>query len=120
MVVEQILAFASSPNMVTNVKNLSPIFKQIASRCFTSLNIVIWIVRSVLSINSKKFPQNLYIVDIICHFLQINQAIFFRHFWQVIGKIVMMFSNNVSFMVKILTFYLIMIRTFTLSLKKVY
>ena len=50
----QILAFALSPNMVSEVKNLYPNFKQIALLCFT-LNILVWIVRSILSLNSKQF-----------------------------------------------------------------
>ena len=74
-IVEQILAdFDSSPNMVREVKNLSPDFKQIVRRCFTLLNILIWIVTSILSLNSKQFRQKLYsnslhIVDRTCHIL---------------------------------------------------
>ena len=41
LILEQILAFASSPNMVREVKNLSPNFKKIAWRCSTILNILI-------------------------------------------------------------------------------
>ena len=74
LIAEQILAFASSPNMVMEVKNLSPNVKQITWRCFTLLNILIWIVRSILSINSKQFhlksySNSLYIFDTACHFL---------------------------------------------------
>ena len=74
LVVDQIPALASNPNMVREVKNLSPNFKQVAWKCFTLLNILIWIVRCILSIDSKQFPEklysdSLYIVDIICHFL---------------------------------------------------
>ena len=47
LIVQQILTFASSPN------NLSPIFNKIAQRCFILLNILIGIVRSMLSVNSK-------------------------------------------------------------------
>ena len=70
----QILAFASFPNMIRKVKNQYPNFKSITGRCFALLNILIWIVRSILSLNYKKFNQklysnNLYIVDITCHFL---------------------------------------------------
>ena len=60
LIVEQIIAFASSPNMVREVKNLPPNFKQIASQFFTLLNILILIVRSILSLNSKQFHQELY------------------------------------------------------------
>ena len=75
LVEEQILAFAWSTNMVKNVK----ICLQISNKlCDDVLHywiyILIWIVWSILLINSKQFPQNLYsnslyIVDIICHFL---------------------------------------------------
>ena len=41
MILEQILVFASSPNMVREVKNLSPNFKKIVWRCSTILNILI-------------------------------------------------------------------------------
>ena len=51
------LDFTSCPNMVRAVKNLSPNFKQIAQQCFTLLNILIWLVRSTLSIKSKQFHQ---------------------------------------------------------------
>ena len=54
LISEQILAFASSPNMVREIKNLLLNFKQIAWQCFTLLNILIWIVGSILSINSKQ------------------------------------------------------------------
>ena len=37
-------------------------------------------------------------------------------FCLVIGEIVMTFSNNVSYMVKILTFYIIMARIFTMHM----
>ena len=68
------MAFASHPNMVREVKNLPPNFMQIAWRCFTLLNIFIWIVRSILSLNSNQFHQKLYldtlhVVDISWHFL---------------------------------------------------
>ena len=92
-------------------------FKQITWQCFTLLNILIWIVRSILSTNSKHFRQNfysnnLYIVDIINYSLKINQAPpFFPGilvlFWQVICKTVMFFLN-VSYMVKISLFHIIM------------
>ena len=59
-IAEQLLAFASHPNMMKEVKNLSPDFKQTAWRCFTLLNTSIWIVRSILSLNSKQFHQKLY------------------------------------------------------------
>ena len=74
LIAEQVLALASHPNMVREVKNLSPNFKQIVWRCFTFLNILIWIAGSILSPNSKHFHQKLhsnsfYIVDITCQFL---------------------------------------------------
>ena len=73
LIVGHVLAFASSPEMVREVKNLSPSFNQIVGRSFTLLNILILIVMSILLISSKQFHQalysdNLYIVDIICHF----------------------------------------------------
>ena len=73
-IAEQILAFASNPNMIREVNNLSPNFKEIVWKCFTLKTILIWIVRSYLSINSKHFHQklysnNLYVFDIICLFL---------------------------------------------------
>ena len=55
LIAEDILAFASKPNMVREVKNLLPNFKQIPWRCFSLLNILICIVRSILLINSKHF-----------------------------------------------------------------
>ena len=58
---KQVLAFASHPNMVSEVKNLLPDFKQTARRCFTLLNYFIWIVRFILSLNSKQFHQKLYL-----------------------------------------------------------
>ena len=87
LITKEALAFASYPNMVSKEKNLSPKFKQIAWQCFTLLNVFIWIGRSILSLNSKPFHQQLYInsfyiVDITCHFLWINQSlpIFARNF----------------------------------------
>ena len=55
---EQILALVSSTNMVRQVK-VSPNFKQIAWQSFTSINILIRVVRSILllSQNSKQFHQ---------------------------------------------------------------
>ena len=74
MIVELILAFDSSPNMVREVKNMSPNFKQIASQFFALLNILTPIVRPILSLNSKQFhqklyPDTLYIVDITFNLL---------------------------------------------------
>ena len=87
LILEKILAFTSSSSMVLDVKNLSPNFKQTVWRCFTLLDILIWIIRSILSLNSKQNQQKLcsdsfYIVDITCHFLYLNQTlpIFSRHF----------------------------------------
>ena len=45
LILGQVLVFDSSPNMVREVKNMSPNFKQIAARCFTLLNILMRIVR---------------------------------------------------------------------------
>ena len=47
LIKEQILAFASSPNMVREVRYLSLNFKQIAGRCFTLLKILVWVVRPI-------------------------------------------------------------------------
>ena len=74
LILEQILAFASRHNMVREVKDLSPDFKQIACRYFKQMNILIWIVRFIFSLTSKQFYQklysdSLYIVDITCHIL---------------------------------------------------
>ena len=100
LVVWQILAFAWSPNIVREVKNLSSNFKQIAWQCSELLNALIRIVRSILSLNCKQFHQTFYsnilcIVDITCHFLTL---------WK-----------KVSYMVKILAFCIIMTRIFTMS-----
>ena len=81
LILEQISAFVSHPNIVGEVKNLSLDFRQIAWRCFRFLNIFIWIVRSILMLNSKQFhhqnlySNSLYIVDITFHFLKINQGL---------------------------------------------
>ena len=74
LTVKLMLPFDSSPNMVAEVKNLSANFKQITSQCFTLLNILIGIVRLILSKNTKQlhqtfYPNSLYIVDITCNFL---------------------------------------------------
>ena len=53
LIIEQILDFASSLYMIRKVKNLSANFKQIAWRCFTLLNFLVRIVRSILSLNFK-------------------------------------------------------------------
>ena len=55
LIAEQTLSFATSPNMVREAKHLSRNFKQIAWQCFTLLNILIWIVRSIyrLILNSS-------------------------------------------------------------------
>ena len=85
--------------------------KQTAWWCFTLWNIlisVIWMVRSILYLNSKQlhqklYSESLYIVDITCHFLEIDQNfLFFPGIlvlsWKVIGVIVMKFSINVPYM----------------------
>ena len=58
LIAEQTLAFTWSPNMVGKEK-MSPNLKQIVL-CFTLSNIVIWIVGSILLLNSKHFHQKLY------------------------------------------------------------
>ena len=58
LIVEQIIAFASSPKMFREVKDLSPNFKQIAWRCFTLFNILVWIVRSMLSLNPNSSTKS--------------------------------------------------------------
>ena len=58
LITEQIMAFTSRLNMVREVKNLSPNFKQIVWLFFTFLNILIWIVRSVLSITLNSSTTN--------------------------------------------------------------
>ena len=55
LIVEQVLVFDSSHNMVKEVKNVFPNFKQIASRRFTLVNILIRIVRPILLLNSEQF-----------------------------------------------------------------
>ena len=74
VIVVQILAFAWSPNMVREIKNLSSNFKQIAWLCFILLSIVIQIATYIFSLNFKQsheklFLSSLYLVDITCHFL---------------------------------------------------
>ena len=74
-IVEQILAFTSSPNMVRKVKNL-PLNLQsrdAVQSLFTLFIVLMWIVRPIPSLNSKQFHQdlylnNLYIVDVTCNF----------------------------------------------------
>ena len=66
------LPFVLSTNLVRVVKNKSPNFKQIVSRCFELLNILIWIDRSILSQNFKQSHKILYsnslcVVDIIAN-----------------------------------------------------
>ena len=72
LIVELIRPFDPNPNIVREVENVS--LKQITSRCFTLLNILIRIVRLILSLKSKQFnqrfyPDTLYIVDMTCNFL---------------------------------------------------
>ena len=73
LIVEKVLAFASRPNMVREVKNLSPNLKRILWLCFTLLNVLICKLRSFLSLDCKQFHQkvysnSLYIVDITYNF----------------------------------------------------
>ena len=60
LIVEQILACASSTNFFREVKNKFPSFNQIAWPCLELLNVLIWIGRSTLRLNFKKFPKTLY------------------------------------------------------------
>ena len=57
LIVELTLPFASSLNMIREVKIMSPNFKWITSLGFTSLNILILIVRCVISLNFKQLQQ---------------------------------------------------------------
>ena len=57
LIAEQILVFASQPNIIKEVKILPPNFKQIVWQCFT---VFIWIVWSIFSLNSKLFHQKLF------------------------------------------------------------
>ena len=71
LILEQILAFTSNTILVKEMENMSPNFKLIAWWCFTSLNVLIQIVVSTLSLNVKQFPQmlnsnTLCVVDITC------------------------------------------------------
>ena len=71
LILEQVLAFASSLNMVIAVKDLSPNFEQIAWLYFNLLSILIWIVWSIFSLNSRQFQQklcsnSLHIVELTC------------------------------------------------------
>ena len=51
-IAEQILLpFASTSNMIREVENVSPNFKQIARRYFTLLNILIWIARFIIQLS---------------------------------------------------------------------
>ena len=50
-IAEQILPFASASNMIREVENVSPNFKQIARRYYTLLNILIWIARFIIQLN---------------------------------------------------------------------
>ena len=54
------LVFASSPDMVREIKNLLPNFKQIVWRCFTLLNILVRMGRTILLIKPKQFHQKFY------------------------------------------------------------
>ena len=91
--------------MVTEVKNLYSYFKQIASRYFTSLNSLNWIVRLILSRNSKKlnqklYPNSLYIVDITLILVNEPDISYFSGilflFELIIGKFFMTYWNEVS------------------------
>ena len=80
LIVEQILGCASSTNLFREVKNKFPNFNQIAWPCLELLNFLIWIGRSNLRLNFKKFPKTLYLyglckVDMNYYFLQLNQAL---------------------------------------------
>ena len=53
LIIELTLPFGSSLDMVRKVKNLSANFKHIASQYFTLLNILICIVRYILSLYTR-------------------------------------------------------------------
>ena len=89
LIVEQILAFASSTNFVKELKNMSFSFKQNTRQCFVLLNILIRRGRVFLPLNFNQFNQISYdtsntlcAVDVTYFFLCMNHAlpIFFRHF----------------------------------------
>ena len=67
--------------------------------CFTLLNIFTLRVRPVLSLNSKQFPQNLYLNRLYIVYITLVNY----------GKIFMAFWNKVSYMVTILTLILTLI-----------
>ena len=80
-IVEQILAFALCPTSSEKCKICFQISNKLGDNVFTQLNVLIWIARSILSLNSKRFHEklyskSLYIVDIICHLLGIDNFIF--------------------------------------------
>ena len=61
LIIEQILSFTSNSNMVREGKNLSLNFKQCVWWCFTLLDILIRIVRSILTQSStKNYTQLVY------------------------------------------------------------
>ena len=66
------MAFALSANLVREGKNMSPNFKKIVRQRLKLLNILIRIVKSILSPSFKQFHQTLYsnnlcIVDRTCY-----------------------------------------------------
>ena len=60
LILEQILAFASSPNMFREIQNLSPHFQTNCVMMFYVIEFLVWIVASILSLNSKQFHKKLY------------------------------------------------------------
>ena len=57
-IVVHILAFASSTNLVGEVKNMFLNFKQVVFQSFLLLNLLIEIGRSILSLNFKQFANH--------------------------------------------------------------
>ena len=84
-----------------------------AWQCFTLLDIFFWIGRSILSQLVYHLYNLLVFIDKPDTFFPDILALP----WKVIGRIVMTFSINVPYMKKMLTFYIILRRVFTI-LKK--
>ena len=114
LIVEQILAFSANCNLVTEVKNFSQNFKQIAYRCFMLQIILIQIGRSILLQNFNQFRQKSRseLIQIISSYNETWNLLFFPVtlvlFWKVIDKIFMMFLSKDSYMVKIFKLFIIM------------
>ena len=130
LTVEQTLAFVSSPSMVTEVKNSvsKKNFFKFQTHCVTIFYVNEYsdfdpFYSQTLNSSTKNYTQiDLYRWYNLTPFINKPDTLFLPGilvlFWWVFGKIVMMFSNNVSYMLKILTFnilYILMTRPFTMS-----